>query len=330
MAETIRLGIVGSGGMGSSHAHGTNLAAPRCSLAWVADVDGDRAAQLAGEVGCRALTDWTAGLDDVDAVTICTPHHLHAPQTIAALQAGKHVMVEKPMAMTEAECREMIRVAGEHDRRLMVAYTMRYRPAPARLKELLAEGRYGSPFKLSAWTQGLLDPGGRVGRWASRRDQLGGGVLFSHGCHYIDLIQWYVGAMPVKVAMVGTRRGTEWLDGEGTAHAIMEFPEGVLASYDCSWGMRHSMLRGIHIHCPEALLVSNYNSVEVVRGRERVEILPATEPGKQPPGWSTLGEINHFLDCIERDETPLTDGREGLKSLQIIWQLYEQGGWNGR
>ena len=84
----LRLGIVGSGGMGSSHAHGTNLAAPRCSLAWVADVDGGRAGQLAGEVGCRAITDWTTGLDDVDAVTICTPHHLHAPQTIAALRAG--------------------------------------------------------------------------------------------------------------------------------------------------------------------------------------------------------------------------------------------------
>ena len=69
----LRLGIVGSGGMGSSHAHGTNLAAPRCSLAWVADVDGDRAGQLADEVGSRAITDWTAGLDDVDAVTICTP-----------------------------------------------------------------------------------------------------------------------------------------------------------------------------------------------------------------------------------------------------------------
>ena len=84
----LRLGIVGSGGMGSSHAHGTNLAAPRCSLAWVADVDGDRARRLADEVGCRAITDSTAGLDDVDAVTICTPHHLHAPQTIAALRAG--------------------------------------------------------------------------------------------------------------------------------------------------------------------------------------------------------------------------------------------------
>ena len=151
----LRLGIVGSGGMGSSHAHGTNLAAPRCSLAWVADVDGDRARQLAGEVGCHALTDWTAGLDDVDAVTICTPHHLHAPQTVAALRAGKHVMVEKPMAMNEAECREMIRVADEVDRRLMVAYTMRFRPAPARLKELLVEGSYGPPFKVSAWTPGL-------------------------------------------------------------------------------------------------------------------------------------------------------------------------------
>ena len=70
----LRLGIVGSGGMGSSHAHGTNLAAPRCSLAWVADVDGDRAGQLADEAGCRAITDWTAG----PRRRRCR-HHLHPP-----------------------------------------------------------------------------------------------------------------------------------------------------------------------------------------------------------------------------------------------------------
>ena len=87
----------------------------------------------------------------------------------------------------------------------MVAYTMRFRPAPARLKELLVEGSYGPPFKVSAWTQGFLDPAGRIRHWAARRDQLGGGVLFSHGCHYIDLIQWYLDALPIKVAMVGTR-----------------------------------------------------------------------------------------------------------------------------
>lgn len=326
----MRLGIVGSGGMGRSHAYGASLAAPRCSLAWVADSDSDRAVRLGDEVGCGGITDWSLGLDDVDAVTICTPHHLHAPQAIAALQAGKHVLLEKPMAMSESEGLEMIRVADDVDRRLMIAYTMRYRPATTHLKALLDEERYGAPFKVSAWTQGFLDPGTSVGEWASRRDQLGGGVLFSHGCHYIDLIQWYVGAMPEKVAMVGSRRGTDWLEGEGTAHALMQFPDGVLASYDCSWGMRHAVLSGIQIHCPEGLLVSNYNSVELVRGREREELLPASESESQPPGWATLGEINHFIDCVAGGETPLTDGREGLRSLQTIWKMYEQSGWDGR
>ena len=165
----------------------------------------------------------------------------------------------------------------------MVAYTMRYRPAPARLKELLVEGSYGPPFKVSAWTQGFLDHSDRIGHWAARRDQLGGGVLFSHGCHYIDLIQWYLDALPVKVAMVGTRRGTDWLEGEGTAHAVLEFPDGVLASYDCSWGMRHTVLNGIHIHCPEALLVSNYTTIEVVRGREREESSRLLVPARRRP-----------------------------------------------
>ena len=93
--------------------------------------------------------------------------------------------------------------------------------------------------------------------------------------------------LPTKVAMVGTRRGTDWLEGEGTAHAVLEFPDGVLASYDCSWGMRHAVLDGIHIHCPEALLVSNYTTIDVVRGREREEIFPPPRP------WRDAARLGH-------------------------------------
>ena len=132
----------------------------------------------------------------IDAVTICTPHHLHAPQTIAALRAGKHVMVEKPMAMNEAECREMIHVADECDRRLMVAYTMRFSSRPRRAsKSYSSRAATARPSRSAPGPRAFSTPPARIRHWAARRDQLGGGVLFSHGCHYIDLIQWYLDAL---------------------------------------------------------------------------------------------------------------------------------------
>ena len=152
MAEGVRVGVVGCG-MGRNHAHAYRLETPRCNLVWVADVDEERARAIATEVGCRAIADWTAGLDEVDAISICTPNHLHAPQAIAAMRRGKHVLLEKPMATAEADCLEMIDVADAFDVRLMVNYSRRYRPALRWLQRAIAEVRYGRPFKISAWTQ---------------------------------------------------------------------------------------------------------------------------------------------------------------------------------
>ena len=138
-AASIRVGVVGCG-MGHSHALGYALAAQEganCQLVWVADLDPARAQRTAEVAGAAPASDWTARLDEVDAVSICTPHHLHQPMAIQAMHAGKHVLVEKPLANTEADCREMERVAREHDVRLMCALVMRYRPAPVWLKRAL-------------------------------------------------------------------------------------------------------------------------------------------------------------------------------------------------
>src|SRR5690625_6565241 len=116
----IRTAVVGLN-LGHKHANAYHRA-ERADLRWVVDLDEEKAAKVAEELGCGYTTDWTSILDDVDAVSLCTPHHLHAPQALEAIAAGKHVLLEKPLANTEEDCFNVIQAAENKGVTLMLAY----------------------------------------------------------------------------------------------------------------------------------------------------------------------------------------------------------------
>lgn len=155
--------------------------------------------------------------------------------------------------------------------------------------------------------------------WFSRKETLGGGVLFSHGCHYIDLLLSLFGE-PVQAFGLGTRSGTEWLEGEGTHHSILQFESGAVAHLVVSWGMKvRDTPALLHIHTPQACLVLTKNKLEVITQEGRKTLY---EPqGTVDPNARALAEIEHFLDCVRTGERPLTDGVEALKSHRLIWSL---------
>lgn len=306
---------------GYEHAYAYHLS-EKADLRWVADLDEAKAAKAAQELGCGCTTDWKQALDDVDAVSIATPHHLHAPMALEAIAAGKHVMIEKPLANSEEECLNVIRAAEEKGVTLMVGYNVRFRPEVQRLKEILDKEEFGKPFNAHCWTEAYIRP--KEGSWLTRKDTLGGGVLFSQGCHYIDLLLWLLGR-PVKVAGLGTRLGTEWLEGEGTHHSIMEFAGGAVAHLVTSWGMRYRSTPALlHVYTPDACLILSNRKLEVIAAGGRRTLYESEEPAV--PDISVLGEIDHFLDCIRTGKQPATDGREGLKSQQLIWSIYAHEG----
>lgn len=292
----------------------------KAELVWVADLDEGKAAKAASDFGCGYTTDWRKALDDVDAVSIATPHHLHAPMALEAIAAGKHVLIEKPLANTEEDCLRVIRAAEEKGVKLMVGYNLRFRPEVQRLKEALDHEEYGKPFSAQCWTEVSLRP--QEGSWLTRKETLGGGVLFSHGCHYIDLLQWLLGR-PVQVAGVGTRLGTEWLEGEGTHHSILKFAGGAVAHLVTSWGMAYRSTPAIlQIHTPKACFVLTGRKLEVVAAGGRKTLLETPTAAKIDD--SVIGEVDHFLESIRTDAPSAMDGREGLRSLRLIWSIYEQ------
>ena len=250
---------------------------------------------------------------------VVLPHHLHHPVARECLEAGKHVLLEKPMANSEAECLDLIATAARAERVLMIAYCMRFHPVVAALKGELDRQTFGEVFQVSIWTEQMTRY--PPGHWGHRAATLGGGQLFSHGCHYIDILLWYLGE-PVSGTHLGTNTGTPWMEREGTSNVTLKFDGGRLGYHFGTWGARGTRLRySIHAHCSEGMIEADVSGQRLLvhAGGER-KLLMESEAGA---GKHTENEMAHFLDCIERGQTPQTCGEASLQSLRVIWRLYE-------
>ena len=314
----VRLGLIGCGSRSRSHLQRFHALRSRVELRVGVDVVVERAAEVVREFeGAQTATDYREVLEDVDAVLLALPHHLHYSVARTCLEAGVHVLLEKPMATNDLAGQELVETARAAGRVLMVAYCMRYHPLASRMKALLDEKTYGEAFQVSIWTEQLTRY--PPDHWASSTERLGGGQLFSHGCHYIDLLLWYLGR-PVRGVLVGTGLGTPWMEREGTSNVTLEFEGGRIGYYFGTWGARGARLReAFHAHCTEGMLEADLMGGKLILHRrgEEEELLGAE------PGQDTENEMAHFLDCIETGQRPLTDGVNSLQGLRVIWRLYE-------
>lgn len=249
--EILRIGIVGAGRMGRIRAHSAR-ALPGCRVVQVADTVSESAEALAKEVGCEAGRDWErlVARTDIDAVVVATPHKYLAPITIAALQAGKHVFCEKPMARTVAEADEILKCHRSSPQALVVGFTLRHHPAIARARELLFEGAIGEPF----YVRGSYGHGGRPGyerEWRADAELAGGGELLDQGIHLIDLSRWFLGDFREVSGLAatffwGTENGAEATGANGwpaparepvddNAFVLLRTRGGRVASLHASW-----------------------------------------------------------------------------------------------
>lgn len=327
----IRLGIIGCGGIANSgHAKGLIQLSDIMTVTVACDHNLVRAEQMVQLVGAeKAVTDYRDMLDDVDAVLIALPHDLHYEVGLACLKAEKHVLMEKPLANTEEECAELIRLAEAKKLVLMTAYPVPFWPVIEKMKELIDSKAYGDIFQLSIWTEQMTFA--EEGHWTHSAKRLGGGQLFSHGCHYIDLMLRFLGN-PVKGVHMGTNLGTPWMEKEGTSNVTIEFENGVMGYHFGTWGARGSRLGySIHAHCTKGMLDMHlgegklyaYSNMKVEHGdletRSSSEVLMEIEE----PGKMTQHETRHFLDCITSNKKPIVDGPRSIQGLRVIWKLYE-------
>ena len=222
--KTLRMGLIGCGGMMKAHASVVNKVED-VEIVAVCDIIRERAEDVASALNDPFITtDYEEMVDKVDAVLDELPHDLHYECGMFFAYHGKHILMEKPLCNTEEECLSLIKQCEEKGVTLMCGYPVRFWPGIIKMKEMLDSGEYGEIIQMSVWTEQLtgLDMDKEAHPHWSVTARLGGGQLFSHGCHYIDLILWFLGN-PVCGAHLGTKNGTPWMLREGTSALVMKF-----------------------------------------------------------------------------------------------------------
>ncbi len=333
--EKIRFGIVGCGAMGGTHLPAMKAVSDIAELSSVCDIVEERAKTAQMVLGApHATTDYKEMIGHVDAVIVVLPHHLHREVGEFFMKNGVHVLMEKPLALSEEECLSLIKVRDENHVTLMTAYPVRYWHSIVKLKELVDSGAFGELFHMSIWTEQYTNYSADEQKfsWTGNAAKLGGGQLFSHGCHYIDILLWFLGN-PVEGTHTGTNFGTPWMEREGTSDVAIKFESGAIGYHMGTWGARgtdHNYC--FQLHMTKGMLEYRRARGEILYYRNIRSDAPSVEDGQNSIEvlWKeddqtkqTQLEMRHFFECIRDGKKPLTDAEGSLKGLKVIWKLYE-------
>jgi len=291
------------------------------------DVDEAKAKEKAEVMKCKWHTDYLAVLDEVDAVDICTPPHMHAAMSVEAARRGKHVLTEKIMARTLPEARWMIEEAEKTNIVFMVAFVLRYRPEFEVFQKTCASGGIGEVRQAYIQTQmNMASPA----IWRQNPYHFPMGAFLSHGCHYVDQLIWSVGPI-VETANVSHAKTLASLipGGDDTNCAIFRHENGAVSCYAESWAIpfRTDGIRFEAYGTKGSLQLSyQMDGKRVVRLFNEKGQTPIFEfdPSKQDHmdafggAKDMQGQIGHFISCILDRKEPLTHGREGIKPMQAV------------
>ncbi len=340
MTNTIGFAILGAGMVADYHRQAIQAHQDRgARLVAVGHYDADRFAAISARFGvpCRSYDEILAD-PNVDAVCVCTPSGQHAAQAIAAAQAGKHVLVEKPMALSLADADRMIATCREQNVRLGVVLQRRAEPLFRRVHAAIRGGDLGD-ITLGVVTMPYVRDEAYYAQadWRGTWALDGGGVLMNQGIHIIDLLVWFMGD-PVEVhAFADTLHRS--VEVEDTAGAALRFANGGMATVTATVTAAPGFPHRLEVYGTNGGI--QIEGEEVVRwtladpSRATVEPwAPATEQadagaGGDPRGIRPSGHIailGQFMDAIRRGEDPPIDGAEGRRSLAAILSIYQAAG----
>jgi predicted dehydrogenase len=241
-------------------------------------------------------------LADLDAVVINLPNFLHYEAAIKASEAGKHILMEKPMARTVEEGQKILTAVRKNGGKLMIGYDLRFSPVLRQVRDSITTGLFGSvkiadatnvsggPFSPRSDSVGPVP----VPSWWLDKELTGGGVLLDLGSHMIDLLIWYFGDVNHVESFLGH---TFKMDVEDVATCLLKFKEGPIACVKVGW-FSQDYLQSLQI-CGTAKI-----------GIERSD--------------SNYLKLEHFIECLQKDEQPQPSGEEGLRSLQVISLAYKK------
>jgi predicted dehydrogenase len=323
----MKVAVIGCGLIGKRRAE-TAVNHPDSELAIVADINAAAAEAIAQQYGCQAVTDWQTAIADpgIDIVAVATHNGLLAEIAIAALQAGKHVLIEKPMGRNLAEAMQMAEAATQADRILKIGFNHRYHPALAKAHQLFRAGAIGELINLRA----RYGHGGRPGyehEWRGNPELAGGGELTDQGVHITDLIHWFAGLPDEAFAYLQT---AIWAIAplEDNGFGLFRFPNGAVASFHTSWTQWKNLF-SFEIYGQLGSLT--IDGLGKSYGVERLTIAHRKPEGGVPdveelvfdqPDASWELEWQDFMNAIAARSPYLGTPAEGVNAMRMLDALY--------
>lgn len=343
----MRVAVVGCGVIAPTHVRALRALAPDLEVVACADVLPDRAAAMAAEFGLRATDLGTLLADpEIDAVSVCTPSGTHAEVAIAALRAGKHVVVEKPMDVSVAACDAMLAAQRESGTRLAVISQHRFDPASREVHRAVTAGELGRLVLVDVRVPWYRDEAyyasaGWRGTWALD----GGGAVMNQGVHTLDLMLWIAGPVVSVTARAGalTHPG---LEVEDTLVGTLEFASGALGSVAISTAAYPGLPARLAVHGTHgaAVVEGDRLALLAVAGRPSRGAEPAHAHARQvatggtkaataaldpsaadehPWGEAHRRQLADFAAAVRHDREPLVDGHQGRAAVVLVTALYE-------
>ena len=322
----LRLGVIGVGVVAQVN-HLPALKGRRdVEVVAISDDDVEKARMVAQHFGIgRSVADYEALLrmDEIDAVIIATPNHLHAPMTLAALGYGKHVLCEKPPARTLAEASQMADAAQKSGKVLMYAMNNRFRSDVAVLRRYLEREELGRIFYAkTGWLRRRTERRGPG--WYENKKSSGGGVLMDLGVQMLDLSLWLLGNPKVTSVMAAKYVTDPRKDVEDTVAAFLILEGGASLTLEVSWAvLLEKNFPYLNLFGTDgAALLNPFRIHKELKGT-LLNVTPALESPRNIYKQSYEQELDHFLRCITHGETPMASAEEGREIMRIIDAIYQ-------
>ncbi|MEW6686346.1 MAG: Gfo/Idh/MocA family oxidoreductase [Candidatus Edwardsbacteria bacterium] len=296
------------------------------NLVALCDFEEAKAKKLAEKYGVKKLfTDFEKLLkcEEVQAVVIATPNYLHAPMTIAALEAGKHVLCERPMALNADQAKEMVKAAEKAKRRLAIGFNNRFRPEVQILKRFLEGEELGEVFYVKAgWLRRRTD--WRSEEWLWRKKTSGGGVFLDLGIHLLDTALWLIGNLEVNTVSASLYKREKSQEIEDSGVAFIKTKKGGTLSLEVSWTLVFERdLTYMNFFGEKGAALLNPLRIHKEMHGELVNVTPTTKIPADSYRLSYYLQAGNFVEAVLQNREPLVSGEDGLKITELLDAIYQ-------
>ncbi len=323
----VRVGIIGCGKIAQVRHLPEYAANPNAQIVAYYDMNKARAEEMAAKYGGKTYDSFYKLIDDpeVDAVSICVENRSHAEICTAALYAGKHVLCEKPMAVTLAECESMVAAAERNEKRLMIGHNMRFDPVHRKAKRLLDRGIIGDVITFRSVLGNEGPEGWSIDNdWFFDKNKAAMGALSDMGIHKVDLLQYLLGQKVVettaKVVTLDKRdKDGNLISVDDNALCILKMSGGALGTMAASWT--------VYGHECQSTVLYGTKGLMLIYSEPTSPIIVSDLEGNRTSynfdsvhaGTTGSGVIDEFIDALENDREPEVSGREALTTMRAIF-----------